>query len=47
MPQRKSSAEKMGEDPAFYEKFSKLIQQAIEDFRAKRIFDLDLPEQSR
>ena len=33
--------EKIGEDPAFYEKFSKLIQQAIEDFRAKRISDLD------
>ena len=31
----------MYEDPAFYEKFSKLIQQAIEDFRAKRISDLD------
>jgi type I restriction enzyme R subunit len=31
----------MAEDPAFYEKFSKLIQQAIEDFRAKRISDLD------
>lgn len=33
--------EKMAEDPAFYEKFSKLIQQAIEDFRAKRISDLE------
>ena len=33
--------EKMEEDPAFYEKFSKLIQQAIEDFRAKRISDLE------
>ena len=33
--------EKMDEDPAFYEKFSKLIQQAIEDFRAKRISDLE------
>ena len=33
--------EKMDEDPAFYEKFSKLIQQAIEDFRAKRISDLN------
>jgi type I restriction enzyme R subunit len=36
---KKVISEKMGEDPAFYEKFSKLIQQAIEDFRAKRIFD--------
>ncbi len=31
--------ENMEEDPAFYEKFSKLIQEAIEDFRAKRISD--------
>ncbi|MBA3013682.1 MAG: type I restriction endonuclease subunit R [Proteobacteria bacterium] len=38
---RKVITEKMDEDPAFYEKFSKLIQQAIEDFRAKRISDLD------
>lgn len=33
--------EKMEEDPAFYAKFSKLIQQAIEDFRARRISDLE------
>lgn len=32
--------EKMDEDPAFYEKFSKLIQQAIDDFRARRLSDL-------
>ncbi|TYT74672.1 type I restriction endonuclease subunit R [Desulfobotulus mexicanus] len=38
---KKVITEKMNEDPAFYEKFSKLIQQAIEDFRAKRISDLD------
>lgn len=38
---KKVITEKMDEDPAFYEKFSKLIQQAIEDFRAKRISDLD------
>ncbi len=31
----------MDEDPAFYEKFSRLIQLAIEEFRAKRISDLD------
>ena len=29
--------EKMDEDPAFFQKFSKLIQQAIDDFRAERI----------
>ncbi len=38
---RKVISEKMEEDPAFYHKFSKLIQQAIDDFRAKRISDLD------
>jgi len=38
---KKVITEKMDEDPAFYEKFSKLIQQAIDDFRAKRISDLD------
>jgi len=38
---RKVITEKMDEDPAFYEKFSKLIQKAIEDFRAKRLSDLD------
>ena len=38
---KKSITEKMEQDPAFYEKFSKLIQQAIDDFRAKRLSDLD------
>ena len=38
---KKVIREKMEEDPAFYEKFSKLIQQAIDDFKAKRISDLD------
>lgn len=38
---KKAIAEKMDEDPAFYEKFSKLIQQAIDDFKAKRISDLE------
>lgn len=38
---KKFITEKMDEDPAFYEKFSKLIQQAIDAFRAKRISDLD------
>ncbi len=36
---KRAITEHMGEDPAFYEKFSKLIQQAIDDFRAKRISD--------
>ncbi|MDW7731167.1 MAG: type I restriction endonuclease subunit R [Methanolobus sp.] len=38
---KKVITEKLDTDPAFYEKFSKLIQQAIEDFRAKRLSDLD------
>lgn len=38
---KKAITEKMDEDPAFYQKFSRLIQQAIEDFRAKRISDLE------
>ncbi len=33
--------EKMGEDPAFYQKFSKLIQLAIDEYRAKRLSDLE------
>lgn len=31
--------EKMEEDPAFYEKFSELLQQAIDDFKACRMSD--------
>ncbi len=38
---KKIVTEKMDEDPAFYEKFSKLIQKVIEDFRARLISDLD------
>ncbi len=38
---KRAITEKMDEDPAFYTKFSKLIQRAIEDFRAKRISDLE------
>jgi len=38
---KKIITEKMEEYPAFYEIFSMLIQRAIEDFRAKRISDLE------
>jgi type I restriction enzyme, R subunit len=38
---KKVITERMEEDPAFYEKFSKLIQAAIEDFKARRISDLE------
>ncbi|MDA0929260.1 MAG: hypothetical protein O2861_14375 [Proteobacteria bacterium] len=37
---KKAITEKMDEDPAFYEKFSKLIQRAIDD-KARRISDLE------
>ena len=33
--------ERLEQDPAFYEKFSKMIQQAIDDYRAKRLTDLE------
>lgn len=38
---KKAITERMEEDPALYEKFSKLIQQAIDDFKARRISDLE------
>ena len=38
---KRAITERLEEDPAFYEKFSKLIQQAIDDYRAGRISDLE------
>ena len=38
---KRAISERLEEDPAFYEKFSKLIQQAIDDYRAGRISDLE------
>ncbi len=38
---RKVISEKMEQDPAFYAKFSRLIQQAIDEFKAKRISEMD------
>lgn len=38
---KKYVTENMEQDPAFYLKFSKLIQQTIDDFRARRISDLE------
>lgn len=38
---KRAISERLEQDPAFYEKFSKLIQQAIDDFRAQRISDLE------
>src|SRR5690625_4362587 len=37
----KHISEKMDEDPVFYKKFSQLIQQAIDDFLAERITELE------
>ena len=33
--------ERLDQDPAFYQKFSRLIQQAIDDYRARRLSDLE------
>lgn len=38
---KKYVTENLEQDPAFYMKFSKLIQQAIDEFRAKRISDME------
>lgn len=38
---KKTVTEKMEEDPAFYEKFSKMIQDAIDAFRAARLSDVE------
>ncbi len=34
-------SEKMQEDPAFYKKFSRMLQEAIEDWRARRLSDAE------
>jgi type I restriction enzyme R subunit len=38
---KKTIEERWEEDPTFYKRFSELIRQAIEDFRGKRISDLE------
>ena len=38
---KRKITENMAKDPAFYEKFSKLIQDAIDDFRQQRILALE------
>ena len=37
---KRTITERMEEDPVFYEKFSKLIEKAIEDYRQQRISEL-------
>ncbi|MBW4647874.1 MAG: type I restriction endonuclease subunit R [Kastovskya adunca ATA6-11-RM4] len=38
---KRTITERMDEDPAFYKKFSEMVQQAIDDFRAKRISEAE------
>jgi len=38
---KRAISERLEQDPAFYEKLSRLIQQAIDDYRAQRISDLE------
>lgn len=38
---KRTITERMEEDPAFYKKFSKLIQEAINDFRASRLSEIE------
>ncbi|MBL8466316.1 type I restriction endonuclease subunit R [Methyloversatilis discipulorum] len=38
---RRAIHERLEQDPAFYERFSRLIQQAIDDYRARRLSDLE------
>src|SRR5699024_10000901 len=40
----KHITEKMDDDPAFYKKFSQLIQQSIDDFYSQRISELEYLE---
>ncbi|MBF0127749.1 MAG: restriction endonuclease subunit R, partial [Magnetococcales bacterium] len=44
---KRTISERMSEDPAFYERFSKLIQKAIDDFRHKRISELEYLKKAR
>ena len=44
---KRTITERMAEDPAFYEKFSRLIQQAIDDFRKRRITELEYLKKAR
>ncbi len=44
---KKTITEKMGEDPIFYEKFSKLIQDVIDSFRAGKVSDAEYLEKVR
>ncbi len=38
---KRAITERLEQDPAFYSKFSELIQQAIDDYRARRISELE------
>jgi type I restriction enzyme R subunit len=38
---KRAITERLEQDPAFYEKFSRLIQKAIDDYRARRLTDVE------
>jgi len=44
---KKVITQKMSEDPAFYKKFSRMLQEAIDDWRARRLSDADYLAKSR
>ncbi|MBL8811299.1 MAG: type I restriction endonuclease subunit R [Planctomycetaceae bacterium] len=44
---KKVISQKMNEDPAFYKKFSRMLQEAIDDWRARRISDAEYLGKSR
>lgn len=44
---KRTITEKMDEDPAFYRKFSQLLQQAIDDYRDRRISEADYLNKAR
>lgn len=44
---KRSITDKMEEDPAFYQRFSEMIQQTIDDFRAKRISEAEYLERAK
>lgn len=44
---KKTISEKMEEDPAFYKKFSKMLEESIKAYREKRISDLEYLKKSQ
>jgi type I restriction enzyme R subunit len=44
---KRAISERMEQDPAFYSRFSQLIQEAIDDYRARRISELEYLNKAR